>query len=180
MAVAVPAGPGGWEMPLNFHAHGIKWSSGIASDRSGCPKIPWEFFVGEIPSSSALAAPKIPHPWLGAHGFGHLHVDPSLLEGSVAVPGSLAGHTRGGSSIPSACSSPSLPAKPRASISLLIALIRERGGVNWKTLGSCLFAGGMDVNKPGLMTGTARAPRRLAASRGMSRKCYCSDEAIVN
>lgn len=38
-------------------------------------------------------------------------------------------------------SSPSLPAKLRASISPLIALIRERGGVNWKTLGSRLFAG---------------------------------------
>lgn len=95
------------------------------------------------------------------------------------VPTGIAAQ-RGGSSIPGACSSPSLPGKLRASISLLIALIRECGGVNWKTLGSRLFAGGMDVNKPGLMSGMARVPRRLAASRGMSRKCYCSDEAIVN
>lgn len=110
----------------------------------------------------------------------------------MAVPGSLARRTRGvptgivahavGSTSrrPSARSSPSFPGKLRASISLLIALIRECGGVNWKSLGSCLFAGGMGVNKAGLMTGMARAPRRLAASRGMSRKCYCSDEAIVN
>lgn len=44
MAVVVPAGPGGWEMPSNFRAHGIRWSSGIASDGSGWPKIPWELF----------------------------------------------------------------------------------------------------------------------------------------
>lgn len=36
---------------------------------------------------------------------------------------------------------PSLAGKLRASISLLIALIRDRGGVNWKTLVLCLFGG---------------------------------------
>ena len=41
---------------------------------------------------------------------------------------------------------PSLAGKLRASISLLIALIRVRGGVNWKTLVLCLF-GEENVNK---------------------------------
>ena len=41
---------------------------------------------------------------------------------------------------------PSLAGKLRASISLLIALIRDRGGVNWKTLVLCLF-GEENVNK---------------------------------
>lgn len=41
---------------------------------------------------------------------------------------------------------PSLLGKLRASISLLIALIRDRGGVNWKTLVLCLF-GKENVNK---------------------------------
>lgn len=41
---------------------------------------------------------------------------------------------------------PSLAGKLRASISLLIALIRDRRGVNWKTLVLCLF-GEENVNK---------------------------------
>lgn len=47
------------------------------------------FLLEEITASCALAAPKIPHPFLRVRDFGHLHVHPPLLEGSVAVPGSL-------------------------------------------------------------------------------------------
>ena len=74
-----------------------------------------------------------------------LGVRPLQLRARTCAPSRLApGERAGGCPAPSF--PPSLAGKLRASISLLIALIRDRGGVNWKTLVLCLF-GEENVNK---------------------------------
>lgn len=76
------------------------------------------------------------------------------------------GHMRtlSGSKPPDLC----LPSRGKlwASIRLLIVLIRECGGVNWKALVSCLFFLGGWVNKTELMTWRGAGASQVSGKSG--------------